>query len=64
MNLAHWIERNALELPDRPAVGKGRHVIWTHAQLRERVERLASGLLGLGLERGDRVGLAMKNVPE
>jgi acyl-CoA synthetase (AMP-forming)/AMP-acid ligase II len=64
MNLAHWIERNALELPHAPAVGKGKQVVFTHAQLRDRVERLATGLLSLGLERGDRIALAMKNVPE
>ncbi|WP_108880609.1 AMP-binding protein [Anderseniella sp. Alg231-50] len=64
MNLAHWIERNALEHPDGSAVGKGRDIILTHGELRDRVERLAAGLLGLGLIRGDRVALAMKNVPE
>ena len=64
MNLAHWIERNALELPHGPAVGKGNEVVFTHSQLRNRVERLAGGLLSLGLSRGDRVALAMKNVPE
>ena len=64
MNLAHWIERNALERPDGPAVGAGRDVVFTHGELRDRVERLAAGLHNLGLNRGDRVALAMKNVPE
>lgn len=64
MNLAHWIERNALEHPDAAAVGMGNQVILTHAELRNRVERLAAGLQRLGLNRGDRVALAMKNVPE
>jgi long-chain acyl-CoA synthetase len=64
MNLAHWTERNALELPDRPAVARGTEVMFTHKALQERIERLATGLLGIGLTRGDRVGLAMKNVPE
>ena len=64
MNLAHWIERNALERPDGAAVGMGNSIVLTHAALRNRVERLAGGLKGLGLERGDRVALAMKNVPE
>lgn len=64
MNLAHWIERNALEHPDGAAVGMGNSIVLTHADLRNRVERLAGGLKGLGLERGDRVALAMKNVPE
>lgn len=64
MNLAHWIQRNANELPDQPAVAKGHDVIWTHAQFRSRVESLASGLLSYGLKRADHVGLAMKNVPQ
>ncbi len=64
MNLAQWIERNALEIPDYPAVGKGGKEVWTHSQLRERVQRLAGGLTSLGLTYGSRVGLAMKNVPE
>ena len=42
----------------------GNSIVLTHADLRNRVERLAGGLKGLGLERGDRVALAMKNVPE
>ena len=64
MNLAHWIERNALERPDGPAVGRGADVVFAHGELRDRVERLAAGLQSLGLNRGDRVALAMKNVPE
>ncbi len=64
MNLAHWIERNALERPDEAAVGIGNDIVFTHGELRDRVQRLAGGLLSLGLKRGDRVALAMKNVPE
>jgi len=64
MNLTHWIERNALERPDEPAVGVGTKVVHTHGELRDRVERLAGGLKQLGLKRGDRVALAMKNVAE
>lgn len=64
MNLSHWIERNALERPDGPAVGVGTKTVLTHGELRDSVERLAGGLQKLGLKRGDRVALAMKNVPE
>ena len=64
MNLSHWIERNALKRPDAAAVGAGTRVVLTHGELRDRVESLAGGLKQLGLRRGDRVALAMKNVPE
>ncbi len=37
---------------------------WTYAELAERVETLARGLLGLGLEKGDRVGLWSPNHAE
>jgi fatty-acyl-CoA synthase len=37
---------------------------WTYAELAERVESLARGLLGLGLEKGDRVGLWSPNYAE
>jgi long-chain acyl-CoA synthetase len=43
---------------------KGDEVAWTWAQLRERVDALAGGLVALGLERGDTVALLFVNRPE
>jgi propionyl-CoA synthetase len=37
---------------------------WTYSQLRDRVARLAGGLQGLGIAKGDRVILYMPMVPE
>ena len=37
---------------------------WTYAQLARRADRLAAGLLSLGLYRGDRVGIWAPNRPE
>jgi propionyl-CoA synthetase len=37
---------------------------WTYSQLRDRVARLAGGLQGLGVAKGDRVILYMPMVPE
>jgi fatty-acyl-CoA synthase len=37
---------------------------WTYRELAERIETLARGLLGLGLEKGDRVGLWSPNHAE
>jgi long-subunit acyl-CoA synthetase (AMP-forming) len=43
---------------------KGDEVAWTWGELRERVDALAAGLTGLGLERGDTVALLFGNRPE
>jgi long-chain acyl-CoA synthetase len=43
---------------------KDDEVCWTWGQLRERVDALAGGLVALGLERGDTVGLVFVNRPE
>jgi long-chain acyl-CoA synthetase len=43
---------------------KGDEVAWTWAQLRERVDALAGGLVALGLQRGDTVALLLNNRPE
>jgi long-chain acyl-CoA synthetase len=48
--------------PDRTAVVYGEERIG-FADLVERVERLASGLLGLGIEAGDAVGLVLRDDP-
>jgi acetoacetyl-CoA synthetase len=37
---------------------------WTWGQLREQVQRIAAGLRGLGVQRGDRVVAYMPNLPE
>jgi fatty-acyl-CoA synthase len=37
---------------------------WTWDQLRRRADRLATGLLGLGLYKGDRIGIWAPNRPE
>src|SRR5579872_3878622 len=50
-------ERDALV--DRPA---GRR--WTYAELRADVDALARGLLGLGIVKGDRVGIWAPNCAE
>ena len=45
-------------------VARHQGVRWTYAELGERVARCAKGLLGLGLEAGDRVGLWSPNYAE
>ncbi len=51
--------------PDRPAlIVPARDVRWTYADLLSRAEDFAAGLLALGLEPGDRVGIWSPNNPE
>ncbi len=40
------------------------HVRWTYFQLKEKVDAIALGLISLGLERGDRVGIWSPNNSE
>jgi acyl-CoA synthetase (AMP-forming)/AMP-acid ligase II len=65
MNIATWVERNALRIPDRPAHAVGDTVTATWAEFAGRVGRLAAGLRARwGLEPGDRVAIVMRNRPE
>ncbi len=38
--------------------------IWTYKRFTDEINRLASGLLSVGLRKGDRVALHMRNLPE
>jgi fatty-acyl-CoA synthase len=58
-----FLYRSAAIHPDRVAVVDG-DVRRTYAELRERVDRLASTLRARGLERHDRVAVLCPNVPE
>jgi len=54
--------------PDQPAIvfaSESRELSgWTWAELEERVARVATGLRGLGVEKGDRVAAYLPNAPE
>jgi fatty-acyl-CoA synthase len=59
------LERTVAAFGDREAlvdVPSGRR--WTYAQLDAAVDALASGLIGAGIEAGDRVGIWSPNRPE
>ncbi|MFE0172219.1 amino acid adenylation domain-containing protein [Streptomyces sp. NPDC059002] len=49
--------------PERPAL-RHRGVVWTYAQLADRVEEFAARLTGLGVVPGDRVAVRMPKTPE
>ncbi len=62
MNIAKNIERASLYFPEKAAlIFEGR--IYSYRELNERINRLANALKGLGVEKGDRVGLFLPNIP-
>jgi fatty-acyl-CoA synthase len=59
------LARTVAEFGDNEAiVARHQGVRWTYAEFADRVSALALGLIGLGLERGDRVGLWSPNYAE
>jgi len=62
LNLAYLLTRAARRAPESPAIFHGETVL-SQAQFDARVGRLAGALLGLGLQRGDRVGLIVETEP-
>src|SRR5215210_5188146 len=51
--------------PDRQAlVVRHQNIRWTYGELKERVDALAAGLVALGLEPGDRIGIWSPNNAE
>lgn len=63
MNLAHLLQRQALEHPDRPALFSGATPLATHDQWAKRAARVGAHLRAAGLQPGDRVVLFMRNHP-
>ncbi len=63
VTLSQLLERAARRHPGSPAVVDGA-VRWSYAELLARADRLAGGLVGLGVKSGDRVLLAVKNRAE
>src|SRR3954469_334229 len=51
--------------PDVPAlISRHQKIRWSYAELKARVDALAAGLLALGLEPGDRIGVWAPNCAE
>ena len=61
--LTGWLGRHAEARPDHPALVHGEARL-TYGELALRAERLAAGLAGIGLGRGDIVALQLPNIPE
>ena len=63
MNIAHHVERGKLLFPDKTAL-IFEEKSFTYKQLDQLVNRVANGLRGLGIRKGDRVALFLPNIPE
>ena len=63
MNLSHNLEASAFFFPDRPAVREA-GMEMTYAELNDRANRIATGLLSMGGQPGDHVGLCAPNSPD
>ena len=60
-----FFDRVANEYPNNPAlVLRHQNVDWTYSELQRRVDQLAAGLISLGIEPGDRVGIWGPNSAE
>jgi long-chain acyl-CoA synthetase len=60
MNIAHNLERAALYFPDRPALSEaGREI--AYAEFNDQANRVATGLLALGVQPGELIGLLAPN---
>ena len=63
MNLAHLLQRRALQHPQRSAIFNGTQCVATHGEWASRAARVGAHLLATGLAPGDRVVIFMRNHP-
>lgn len=62
LNLSVLLEDSAHHVPDRVAVIFNEHQ-FTYAQVNAMANQVAQGLIGLGVEKGDKVALGCPNLP-
>ncbi len=63
--IGQWLEKWATETPDKEAiVYSDRNLRFTYAQYNDRVNKLAKGLIEIGVGRGTHVGIWATNVPD
>ena len=69
MTLGALLDRQAVTFAERTAVvvserDRGMQTRWTYAELRDRTRRLAKGLMAVGIQVGERVGVMSANRAE
>ncbi|MEQ9641147.1 MAG: AMP-binding protein [Alphaproteobacteria bacterium] len=63
--IGNAFDETAARFPDREAlVVRHQDIRWTYAELKERVDEVATGLVALGLEPGERIGIWSPNNSE
>jgi fatty-acyl-CoA synthase len=63
--IGQYFERQVAASPDHDfIVYPDRGLRWTYAEFDQRVDRLAKGLLAIGLSKGDHLGIWARNVPD
>lgn len=63
--IGEWLEYRAQENPDKEyIVFSDRDLRWTFKVFNDRVDRLAKGLLSIGIKKGTHVGIWASNVPD
>ena len=61
MTVGDMLTRNAAKFPGKTAIVQEEGPSLTYADLNDRVNRLASSLIRLGLKKGDRIGVLVHN---
>ncbi len=65
LTIGQYFDKIAAEQPDRDfVVYPDRDLRWTYRQFDERATTLAKGLLAIGMEPGDHLGIWARNVPD
>ena len=65
LTIGQYFDKVVSEQPDRDCIiYPDRDLRWTWSQFNARVDALAKGLLAIGLEKGDHLGMWARNVPD
>ncbi|MEP4194636.1 MAG: AMP-binding protein [Aliishimia sp.] len=64
MNIAVWLEQQALADGERPALYLGRNLVASYGQFNAQALALAGAMQSIGIKPGDRVAIFMSNCPD
>ena len=65
LTIGQYFEKKVGEAPDHDfVVYPDRDLHWSYAEFDQRVDRLAKGLMAIGIGKGDHVGIWARNVPD